>query len=43
MKEKYQIDTKENKVFLKEMRQDLLKFGEHFPSPEGSSYYLGED
>ena len=43
MKEKYQIDTKENKVFLKEKRQDLLKFGEHFPSPEGSAYYLGDD
>ena len=38
MKEKYQIDTKENKVFLKEMRQDLLKFGEHFTSQEGSAY-----
>ena len=40
---KYQIDTEENRSFLKEMREDLLRFGRHFPSPGGSSYYLGDD
>ena len=40
---KYQIDTKENKQFLETARRELLSFGHHFPSPEGSSYYLGDD
>lgn len=40
---KYQIDTKENKQFLENARKELLSFGHHFPSPEGSSYYLGDD
>lgn len=40
---KYIIDTKENKNFLKDMAQDLLVFGSRFPSPKGSSYYLGDD
>ena len=40
---KYQIDTEENKEFLKEIREDLLNFGHRFPSPGGSSYYLGDD
>lgn len=40
---KYQIDTKENKRFLETARRELLSFGHHFPSPEGSSYYLGDD
>ncbi len=43
MDAKYIIDTKENKDFLKDMAQDLLEFGSRFPSPEGSSYYLGDD
>ena len=43
MDAKYIIDTRENKVFLKDMAQDLLAFGNRFPSPEGSSYYLGDD
>ena len=34
MKEKYQIDTTENKAFLKEMTEELLAFGHRFPSPE---------
>ena len=43
MLEKYQIDTAENKMFLKEMRDGLLNFGHRFPSPGGGSYYLGDD
>lgn len=43
MDSKYRIDTQENKEFLKNMALDLLAFGGKFPSPEGSSYYLGED
>lgn len=38
---KYMIDTEENKVFLREIRENLLNFGHRFPSPWGSSYYLG--
>ncbi len=40
---KYQIDTKENKEFLEEIRKNLLEFGRQFPAPDGSSYYLGDD
>ncbi len=40
---KYQIDTKENREFLKELREELLAFGHGFPSPGGGSYYLGDD
>ena len=40
---KYQIDTEENKKFLKEVRESLFSFGHRFPSPGGSSYYLGDD
>ena len=43
IQQKYQIDTKENKQFLETARRELLSFGHHFPSPEGSSYYLGDD
>lgn len=43
MMQKYQIDTAENKTFLKEMRDGLLSFGHRFPSPGGGSYYLGDD
>lgn len=43
MNKKYQIDTQENREFLKELREDLLQFGHRFPSPGGSSYYLGDD
>lgn len=43
MKEKYCIDTDENKEFLKSMREGLLSFGKKFPSPSGASYYLGDD
>lgn len=40
---KYRIDTKENKQFLNEILEGLFEFGHQFPSPEGSSYYLGDD
>ena len=40
---KYMIDTQENKIFLENMARDLLRFGEKFPSPSGSSYYLSYD
>lgn len=40
---KYQIDTEENRKFLEEVRNDLLRFGHQFPSEGGSSYYLGDD
>ncbi len=40
---KYQIDTEENRAFLKETGEGILKFGKKFPSPGGSSYYLGDD
>lgn len=42
-KKKYQIDTKENRMFLKEIRDELFAFGQNFPSPEGGAYYLGDD
>ena len=41
--EKYLIDTDANRAFLKEVRESLLAFGHQFPSPGGSSYYLGDD
>ena len=43
MKKKYEIDTQENREFMNAMAQDLLRFGTKFPSPEGGSYYLGDD
>jgi len=43
MNNKYIIDTEENRSFMKELTEDLLKFGHRFPSPAGSSYYLGDD
>jgi mannose/cellobiose epimerase-like protein (N-acyl-D-glucosamine 2-epimerase family) len=40
---KYEIDTVENREFLKALREDLLTFGHGFPSKEGGAYYLGDD
>ena len=40
---KYVIDTEENRSFLKSITENLLSFGHQFPSPGGSSYYLGDD
>ena len=42
MDKNYQIDTEENRAFMKEMCQELLDFGRQFPSPGGSAYYLNE-
>lgn len=42
MKSKYQLDTEENKLFMKKLCEELLNFGHRFPSPDGSSYYLGD-
>lgn len=43
MNRKYQIDSEENRQFLQELCNELLGFGHKFPSPGGSSYYLGDD
>lgn len=43
MDDKYILDSNANKTFLKQNVQDLLSFGHRFPSPEGGSYYLGDD
>ena len=40
---KYQLGTAENQEFLQDVRDGLLSFGHQFPSPVGSSYYLGDD
>jgi len=42
MDNKYLIDTKENRQFLKKMQDELLAFGVKFPSPCGGAYYLGD-
>lgn len=43
MNKKNQIDSTENRKFLAELCEELLGFGHKFPSPGGSSYYLGDD
>lgn len=43
MEAKYRIDTEENKEFMHSLTEELLAFGHRFPSPKGSSYYLGDD
>ena len=43
MDNKYIIDTQENRDFLQSNVKSLLEFGRRFPSPGGSSYYLGDD
>ncbi len=43
MEKKYIIDTQENKEFMNSITENLLSFGHKFPSPGGSSYYLGDD
>ncbi|MCR5203739.1 MAG: AGE family epimerase/isomerase [Lachnospiraceae bacterium] len=43
MDNKYIIDTRENMDSLQENVRSLLEFGRRFPSPGGSSYYLGDD
>lgn len=43
MKDKYLIDTHDNRDFLRHNAEDLWQFGQRFPSPGGSSYYLGDN
>ena len=43
MNSKYEISTKENREFLKASCEEFLNFGHRFPSPNGGSYYLGDD
>ena len=43
MDRKYQTDTAENKAFLKEIRETLLRFGTRFAAPDGTAYYPGDD
>ncbi|MCR5746564.1 MAG: AGE family epimerase/isomerase [Lachnospiraceae bacterium] len=40
---KYEIDTNENRLFLRDLRNTLLNFGQAFPSSGGGAYYLGDD
>ena len=40
---KYELNSAENKAFVREIRNNLLSFGHRFPSPGGGSYYLGDD
>lgn len=40
---KYQYGTAENAAFLDAARDNLIEFGRQFPSPDGSSYWLGDD
>lgn len=43
MDNKYVIDTAENRQFMSSLSNELLTFGHKFPSPQGGSYYLGDD
>lgn len=43
MNRKYILDTEENREWQRSLRNELLEFGKRFPSPGGSSYYLGDD
>lgn len=40
---KYELDTRENRQFAEELREELFRFGRAFPSPGGGAYYLGDD
>lgn len=42
MNNKYLLDSKENKEYLKVLSDELLDFGVNFPSESGASYYLGD-
>lgn len=43
MNRKYILDTEENREWQRSLTNELLEFGKRFPSPGGSSYYLGDD
>ena len=40
---KYEINTEENRAFLREICRGLLELEKRFPAPGGSAYYLKED
>ena len=40
---RYELGTPENKTWLNEQRDSLMAFGHAFPSPDGGSYWLGDD
>ena len=42
-KAKYRYGTTENRAFLKQECEELLRFGRSFASPEGGAYWLGDD
>ena len=43
MDKRFVIDTVENRAYMESLCDELLDFGRGFPSPGGSSYYLGDD
>lgn len=43
MGNKFVIDTADNREYMNSLCEELLTFGHKFPSPEGGSYYLGDD
>lgn len=43
MENKYKLNSDENAIWLRNLRDELFQFGKRFPSPGGSSYYLGDD
>lgn len=43
MEKRFELDTEENKEYMKALRDELLSFGHKFPSKGGGSYYLGDD
>ena len=42
MQAKYQIDTTENRKFLRDNAENILSFGHRFPSPGGHSLAIPE-
>ncbi len=43
MNPKFIIDTPENKAYLQELAEELLRFAVRFPAPNGCAYYLHDD
>ena len=43
LKERYVLESDENRSWCKESAEKLLQFGKQFPSPKGGSHYLGCD
>lgn len=43
MEKRFCLGEPEHKAYLEGLRDELLAFGHWFPSPGGSSYYLGDD